>query len=178
MFSLNNPVQMSRMIIYCSLMCTLLACSSEVNIQNRKPINDFESRATTLPPDSLIHGHSYLSVYSQIYSNTEHRTHNLTATISIRNVSELDSIYMIKAMYFDTRGHLLHDYFDNPICVRPLETVAIVIAEKDNEGGTGANFLFDWAIRPGTAEPLFEGIMISTSGQQGLSFTTNGIRIR
>jgi hypothetical protein len=147
-------------------------------MNTRKPINDFELRTATLPVDSLINGHSYLSVYSQIYSNTEHRTHNLTATISIRNISELDSIYIIKAMYFDTKGHLLHNYFEKPIYLRPLETIALVIAEKDNEGGTGANFLFDWATRPGTAEPLFEGIMISTSGQQGLSFTTNGIRIR
>jgi hypothetical protein len=169
---------MIRIVIFWTVIASLLACASEINSKNRKPINDFESRATSLPGDTLINGHSYLSVYSQIYSNTEHRTHNLTATISIRNVSELDSIYIVKAMYFDTKGHLLHDYFENPIYVRPLETVAIVIAEKDNEGGTGANFLFDWAIRPGTAEPLFEGIMISTSGQQGLSFTTNGIRIR
>ena len=169
---------MHRLLSYLTLLSTLLGCTSEVDINNRKPINDFELRATTLPTDSLINGHSYLSVYSQIYSNTEHRTHNLTATISIHNVSEMDSIYIIKAMYFDTKGHLLHNYFETPIYIRPLETVAIVIAEKDNEGGTGANFLFDWAIRPGTAEPLFEGIMISTSGQQGLSFTTNGIRIR
>ncbi|MBK8501815.1 MAG: DUF3124 domain-containing protein [Saprospiraceae bacterium] len=169
---------MFRQLIYISLVFILPGCASEVDIKNRKPINDFELRATGLPTDSLIQGHSYLSVYSQIYSNTEHRTHNLTATISIRNVSEMDSIYIIKAMYFDTEGHLLHNYFENPVYIRPLETVAIVIAQKDNEGGTGANFLFDWATRPGTAEPLFEGIMISTSGQQGLSFTTNGIRIR
>jgi len=58
-----------------------------------------------------------------------------------------------------------------------METVEIVIDEKDQEGGTGANFLFDWSIKPNSHEPYFEGVMISTSGQQGLSFTTEGKRV-
>ena len=68
-------------------------------------------------------------------------------------------------------------YLDHPNYVAPLETVEIVISEKDDTGGSGANFLFDWAIHPGTPEPLFEGIMISTIGSQGLSFTTQGVRV-
>ena len=58
-----------------------------------------------------------------------------------------------------------------------METVEIVIDQDDNEGGTGANFIFDWKIKPDTNEPLFEAVMISTYGQQGLSFTTTGIRL-
>ena len=58
-----------------------------------------------------------------------------------------------------------------------METAEIVIDEIDKEGGTGANFLFEWKVTKNTNEPFFEGIMISTSGQQGLSFTTQGRRI-
>jgi len=36
---------------------------------------------------------------------------------------------------------------------------------------------FDWKVKKQTPEPLFEGIMISTSGSHGLSFTTQGKRI-
>lgn len=59
----------------------------------------------------------------------------------------------------------------------PLETVEIVVDETDVEGGTGANFIFEWSKKDSTPEPLFEAVMISTSGQQGLSFTSTGIRI-
>lgn len=48
----------------------------------------------------------------------------------------------------------------------------------NTEGGTGANFTFDWKIKQGSNKPFFEGIMTSTSGQQGLSFTTKGIDIK
>ena len=59
-----------------------------------------------------------------------------------------------------------------------METVEIVIDEMDEQGGTGANFMFDWAMKKTSNEPLFEGVMISTSGQQGLSFTTQGRKIK
>ena len=84
----------------------------------------------------------------------------------------------MNAEYYNTQGELLRSYFDHPIYLVPLETVEIVIDEGDREGGTGANFLFDWRIKQGSNEPLFEAIMISTSGQQGLSFTTNGIQAK
>jgi len=59
-----------------------------------------------------------------------------------------------------------------------LETVEIVIDQEDQTGGTGANFIFYWRTCSKKIEPLFEGVMISTYGQQGLSFTTQGKRIK
>ena len=96
----------------------------------------------------------------------------------MRNTSETDTVYVDKAEYFVTKGNSIRTYFPQSIFLAPMETVAIVKDEKDQEGGTGANFLFHWKIKPGTNEPLFEGIMISTSGQQGLSFATQGKRIK
>ena len=139
---------------------------------------NFEKRSVILKEsDSLESGKTYLSVYSQIYSISEHKTHNLTVTTSIKNISLKDTVYVTKAEYFDTHANPIRTYFDKPIFVAPLETVEIVINEVDIEGGTGANFIFDWKIKPNTLEPFFEGIMISTYGQQGLSFTTQGKRI-
>ncbi len=126
---------------------------------------------------SLESGSSYLSVYSEIYNRSEHRTYDLTATISIRNVNRADTIFIEKAEYFDTVGNSIRTYFNKPIYLTPMETVEIVIDDKDKAGGTGANIVFDWKIKPGSNPPLFEGVMISTYGQQGLSFTTQGIRI-
>lgn len=127
-------------------------------------------------PDSLIVGRTYLSVYSEIYSQTEHRTSNLTATVSLRNTSVNDSIFILSAEYFDTEGKIIRNYLDKTIFLLPLETVEIVIDEVDYKGGTGGNFIFDWRMKEGSSEPLFEAVMISTYGQQGLSFTSQGVR--
>ena len=64
-----------------------------------------------------------------------------------------------------------------PIYVLPLETIEIVIEDRDIEGGSGANFVFEWAMKNKKNPPLFEAVMISTYGDQGLSFTTRGIPV-
>lgn len=161
------------------LLCLCIAsCQPAADISSINPVN-WEKRTITAPlPDSMIQGTTYLSVYSQVYSNTEHRTHDLTATISLRNTNRADTIYIDRAEYFDTHGNSIRTYFDKTIFVAPMETVEIVIDEADQAGGTGANFLFDWRIHSPENEPLFDGVMISTSGQQGLSFATKGHRIK
>jgi len=139
---------------------------------------DWKKRTANIKQiDSLDFGRTYLSIYSQIYSFTEHKTHNLTAMVSLRNTSFNDTIYILKANYYHTKGHLVRNYIKQPIYLAPLETVEIIIDETDIEGGTGSNFIFDWKIPKPCPEPLFEGIMSSTMSQQGLSFTTQGKQI-
>lgn len=166
-------------LIYCGLIVVIiLSCADRKEASSANSVN-WDSRMIANPvSDSLIHGITYLSVYSQIYSQTEHTTHDLTATISMRNTSLRDTLYIDKAEYFNTDGKSIRTYFDQTIFISPMETVEIVIDEIDKEGGTGANFLFYWQLKPGSHEPLFEAIMISTSGQQGLSFTSQGKRIK
>lgn len=159
------------------LLFIISSCSEEKQERSMGPINWENKKINLNNVDSLASGTTYLSVYSQIYSLTEHKTHDLTVTVSMRNIDQKDSIFITKADYFDTNGKLLRTYFDHPIYIAPMETVEIVIDEKDQEGGTGANFLFQWKIKKSTNNPFFEGIMISTSGQQGLSFTTRGINV-
>lgn len=167
-----------RYIISIFMIGFLLSSCQENNPTDSPHHENFEKRTVALRnPDSLESGKTYLSVYSQIYSLSEHKTHNLTITASMRNIGLRDTIYITKAEYFDTHANPLHTYFENPIYIAPQETVEIVIDEIDQEGGTGAHFVFDWKIKPKSAEPFFEGIMISTYGTQGLSFSITGKRI-
>jgi hypothetical protein len=154
------------------------SCQEKKGVSSVDPVN-WNKRMIDHPLNELLtHGTTYLSVYSQIYSQSEHRTHDLTVTVSMRNTTLADTLFIEKAGYFDTAGKSIRTYFDQPIFIAPMETVEIVIDEMDQEGGTGANFLFNWRIKPESNEPLFESVMISTSGQQGLSFTTQGKRIK
>lgn len=169
---------MKKLLLSLSIVLALVSCEKPKKISSLDPVNWGSRMARLKAGDSLQRGTTYLSVYSQIYSLSEHKTHDLTATISMRNTSRSDTLYIGRAEYFDTKGRLIRTYFDQPIFLAPMETVEIVIDESDREGGTGANFMFDWMAHPKANEPLFEGVMISTSGQQGLSFTTEGRRVK
>ncbi|WP_165748913.1 DUF3124 domain-containing protein [Cellulophaga sp. Z1A5H] len=168
---------MKTVLSLCCLLFIFASCEDKEPKSSDTNLNWKQRMHTTTLPDSLESGSTYLSVYSQIYSVTEHVTHDLTATVSIRNTSRKDTLYITKGEYFDSQGKHLNTYIDKTIYLNPLETLAIVIAEKDKEGGPGANFIFDWQVKPSTSEPLFESVMISTSGSQGLSFTTQGKKI-
>lgn len=160
------------------LITVLISCNEKSEISSINKENWEKRKIDEHRLDSLEYGKSYLSIYSQIYSSSEHKTHNLTAMASLRNISEKDSIYLLNASYFDTSGKHIRTYFDFPIFLAPLETTEIIIDELDIEGGTGSNFIIEWKTPKGCPPPLFEGIMNSTLGQQGLSFTTQSIRIQ
>lgn len=171
---------MKKIIVFLFVAFSFYACENVLSEPQDNPFKvNWSERVTTIPAiDSLDSGHSYLSIYSQIYSYSQHKTYNLTAMVSLRNVSMKDTIYLTNADYYDTHGTLLKSFIKNPVYLAPLETVEIVIDEKDISGGTGSNFLFDWKTPNGCPEPLFEGVMTSTAGQQGLSFITHARRLR
>lgn len=172
--------QMKHIFFVLISISILMACDRHktgVNaISSIDPIN-WEQRSIQLPAsDSLVRESSYLSVYSEIYQLTQGLTYDLTATVSIRNISSTDTVFILRADYYNTKGDLIRTYFDQPVFVKPLETIEIVIDERDKDGGTGANFIFEWATPNAAVEPHFEAVMISTTGQQGISFTTQGIK--
>lgn len=152
----------------------VVSCSNQ---EQQPPHTEWSGRTVQRNLDSLAKGAHYLAIYSHIYSQTEHITHNLTATVSIRNTSKSDTLFLLAADYYNTQGKLIRNYLKAPIFLAPLETVEVVIAQGDTLGGSGANFLFDWAQNQESPEPLFEAVMISTTSSQGLSFTTSGKRI-
>jgi hypothetical protein len=155
-----------------------MACREKEKLSSMDPVKWEERTVSSMVlTDSLESGKSYLSIYSQIFSLTEHKTHNLTVMVSLRNRSDKDTIYMDNARFYDTHGKLIHNYFVKPIYLAPLETLEIVIDETDTAGGTGGNFIFEWKIPKTCPEPLFEAIMSSTTSQQGLSFVTEAKRI-
>lgn len=119
----------------------------------------------------------YVPIYSDIYSETKSYRMNLTATLSIRNTSLFDPIYIEAIDYYDTNGALVHRYLERTILLKAMQSIEYVIEEDDVKGGTGANFIVNWGASKNDVKPIFQGVMISTSGQQGLSFVTDGVSI-
>lgn len=166
-------------VVLCLVITTMfISCVEKEKMSSSADANWSQRKVSLAVNDSLEYGKSYLSIYSQIYSISEQKKHNLTAMISMRNTSDRDTIYLLKTKYYDTHGKAIRTYFDYPIFLAPMETTEIIIDEVDVEGGTGSNFIIEWKIPQNCPEPLFEGVMNSTMGQQGLSFTTQAKRIQ
>lgn len=140
---------------------------------------DYQKRSVKTPiTDTLDVGHTFLSIYSSVYMRNDREQSDLTVTVSLHNPNRDENVYIDKAVYYNTHGDPIRTYFDHTIFIKPMETVQIVIDGIDKEGGTGANFIFDWKKKPASNEPLFEAVMINTYGSQGLSFVTEGKRIK
>ena len=114
----------------------------------------------------------YLPIYSDIYHLDGRQRFLLTSTVSVRNISLKDSAYLLTAKYSDSYGKLLRQYVERPILLKPLEAIEFVIEDKEDKGGAGASFIVEWGSKTFSKQLLFQGVMIGTAGQQGISFTT------
>ncbi len=171
-------IAMKRFLVLVIALATI-GCFEEETAKYPSKQPDWATRLSEVDDYSAFaKAKSYLPIYSHIYHVHDERTFDLTATASIRNISPSDTIYLTSAKYFDTSGKMLREYVQRPIYVKPMETLEIIIEEKDYDGGSGANFLFEYAMEQGGSAPLFEAVMISTQGQQGLSFTTRGVPVK
>lgn len=156
----------------------LISCSEDRKEVKFKELTNLElSYLKNEKPDSLIEGKTYLPIYSEIYSRTMNTKYLTTATISIRNTNLNDKIYIDKIDYYNTQGNKIRTYLKNTIFLEPMETKEIVIEYLDKEGGSGANFVFDWSCKPNINKPYFQAVMVTITGSFGLSFTTEGIDI-
>lgn len=114
----------------------------------------------------------YVPVYSDIYHMDGTKRFLLTTTLSIRNTSLNDSVYLFRARYNDSYGQELRQYIDKTILLKPLESIEFVVEYSEDEGGAGASFLIDWGADKNANQLLIQAVMTGTSNQQGLSFLT------
>ena len=116
----------------------------------------------------------YVPAYSHIYSANNERPFLLTVTLSIRNTDQHNQIKISRVDYFETQGKLIMEYIDTVVVLDPLESLRYVVPEKDESGGSGANFIVEWTADKCTNPPIAESIMIGTREGQGISFTSRG----
>ncbi len=119
----------------------------------------------------------YIPIYSDIYVDQANQKALLAATLSIRNTSFTDSLFISKIDYFNTAGTLVRSYVENLINLPPMATVNYVIEKDDDTGGTGANFIVEFSARNADIKPLIQAIMIGHTGNKGFAFSTDGYSI-
>lgn len=119
----------------------------------------------------------YVPAYSHIYSGNQERPFLLTVTLSIRNIDPTHQIHITVADYYETQGRLLKKFINNPLTLKPLESERYVIPQRDESGGSGANFIVEWHSEAFVNPPIIESVMIGTQSSQGVSFTSRGREI-
>lgn len=150
---------------------TVLSCKDNMNHEkmllpskNYHPSNiDFKS----LPYREIV----YVPVYSDIYYRGGNSKILMTSTLSVRNTSHSDSMYLKYVDYYDSEGVLLRNYIKKPIVLTPLQSVEFIVEFEEKEGGPGANFLVEWGAKRKGIKPIFQGIIVG----QGSAFVTEGV---
>ncbi len=154
----------------------LMGCENPIIIEEESAVAK-ENAVTTkwLRVDSLTKsGKVYVPVYSNIYQRTRNDRTSLTSTLSIHNTSETDTLFITRIDYFNTDGKLVKKYLEAPIYLNTFQTFEYVVDEKDDSGGSGANFVIEW-YGDKKLNPIFQAIMIGGLGSKSFSFTTEGV---
>lgn len=139
------------------------------------PVHLFQaSLAETYPANLQIRRTVYVPAYPAIRIMSGRSRIDLATTLSIHNTSRDKPLLLERVDYHDTDGELIQGYLEEPIALKPLGTIEMFVAGEDRRGGTGANFVVDWAADGPISEPVIEAVMIGTQGNATYSFVSPG----
>lgn len=120
----------------------------------------------------------YVPIYSDIYLDQQNESTLLAATLSIRNTSFSDSLFISTIDYYNTEGALVRSYIENPISLGPMATINYVVDKDDDTGGPGANFIVELSAKT-NIRPLIQAIMVGQSASnKAFSFAMDGYSIK
>jgi Protein of unknown function (DUF3124) len=135
----------------------------------------FASSLTAMPSESLgVSGAFYVPVYSSVSMSQGKLRADFSVTLSIHNASETRPLVLRRVAYFDTSGKMVESYLKAPVALKPFSTIEVFVPTTDIRGGTGANFVVDWAASGEIAEPVIEALMVGGIGSGHYAFTTQG----
>jgi len=173
-----------KIILILLLTVTIASCGpreskQEPRTDNSSPVVSFHPETLKIPDKGgrKLKGQVlYMPIYSNIPSNYK-QLHNLSAFLAVHNTDLNNQIKITKADFFNTDGKIVKSFISAEQSIKPLATVIFTIPRED-QSGTGSNFIVEWMAERSVNEPLIESIMIDLSGNLGLSFLSSGRVIR
>ena len=140
---------------------------------------NFSASLTAVPAEPVaVSGAFYVPVYSSVSMSQGKLRADFSVTLTVHNASETRPLVLKRIAYFDTAGKLVESYLKAPIALKPFSTVEVFISATDVRGGTGANFVVDWAATAEIAEPVVEALMVGSVGNGHYAFITQGRPIK
>lgn len=174
---------MSKLIIYTAVftITLLYSCGNpdpNLDKNGQDELKNLEIARTITNNELNFKDTIYVPIYSDIYIDQINQKVLLAATLSIRNTSYDDSLYISKIDYFNTEGKLVKSYANNLLSLPPMATVNYVIKKDDDSGGPGANFIVELNSKNKNISPLIQAVMIGENGNKAFSFSTDGYSIK
>ena len=156
-----------RRLAGAGLTCLLTMYVAMANAQPSAGIEQtFSSSLTAMPSENLgVSGAFYVPVYSSVSMSEGKLRAEFSVTLSIHNASETRPLVLRRIAYFDTSGKLVESYLKAPVALKPFSSVEVFVPVTDVRGGTGANFVVDWAASGEIAEPVVEALMFISQGR-------------
>jgi hypothetical protein len=140
---------------------------------------NFAASLTAVPAENpAVSGGFYVPVYSSVSMSQGKLRADFSVTLSVHNASESRPLILKRIAYFDTSGKMVESYLKSPVALKPFSTIEVFIAANDVRGGTGANFVVDWAATAEIAEPTVEALMVGGVGAGHYAFISQGRPIR
>jgi hypothetical protein len=157
------------------LLCPLASAQpahaqTKVNIEQ-----NFADSLQALPKEELaVSGGFYVPAYSSVAMSQGKLRVDFSVTLSVHNASETQPLVVRRIAYFDTAGKQVESYLKAPVALKPLATISIFIPTDDVRGGTGANFMVDWAATGEISEPVVEALMVGGVANAHYAFISQG----
>jgi hypothetical protein len=135
----------------------------------------FAGSLTPVPAENLgVSGSFYVPAYSSVSMSQSKLRADFSVTLSIHNTSETRPLVLRRIAYFDTGGKMVDSYLKAPVALKPFAAIEVFIAATDVRGGTGANFVVDWASAGEITEPVVEALMVGGLGSGHYAFISQG----
>jgi len=139
----------------------------------------FATSLTALPAEPLgTSGSFYVPAYSSVWISQGKVRADFSVTLSIHNASETKPLVIRRVAYFDGSGKMVESYLKGPVALKPFATIEAFVPNIDVRGGTGANFVVDWAASGEIAEPVMEALMLGSFASGHYAFISQGRPIR
>ena len=164
-------------LLFITLMIVISVATQVEDIDEKLKYIPPQPKGAEISPKSVAAGQMvYVPVYSHIYAKGG-KPFLLEATLSVRNSDPTEDITIASVRYYDTNGNLIKDYLEKPMLLKPLATAEFLVAQREIEGGSGANFIVEWVSDTKVNQPVIEAVMIGIEGQTSISFVRTGVAI-
>lgn len=140
---------------------------------------DLEEPTATLrpagesPPDASISGSTYVPLYDELYVGGERGVKGLSATLSMRNLSSSEGLFINSISIFDDAGQLVGKPLGSPHVLAPMASAQMYVDPSYAPGKRLAAVVVEWNAAE-NASPLIGALIVGTYGAKTVSFTFRG----
>lgn len=116
----------------------------------------------------------YLPFYSRVIYDQKGNSMDVAASWSIRNPDPDHAVIVHSVTLYNGEGRLLAEYLAAPQTLPPMSAIKQPVRERSSSLPGAPCLVIRWSSDKPVNPPLAQCVMIGASGQQGISFITEG----